>query len=508
MNEKVLLIRPQNVYRYNNYPPLNLICIGSALETAGFDVEIINAAFERDPPKAIDAALQNALFVGLTLITSEVPNAYEILKHIHEHSDVPVVVGGWHCTLFPDQMAECEYVDYVVAGEGEDHILAIAKALRDGRTPDKTVFHKEILDIEKLAAPDYDLDGNIEAFVTSYLTDKLSQRVPQPMRWLPYESSRGCPSRCTFCINIVTDNRRYRKKSPEKVLADLDRIVTRYRLTHVKFIDDNFFVDIERVRQISRGLIDRDLQITWDAECRCDYFNDRMINDQTLQLAKESGLVQLTLGIESGSQNSLDLMKKGITPQQGEFAVAQCDRYGITARSSFMLEIPGETLWDIKQTVSFINRLRKYKHFTCGVNTFRPYPRCELTQKLVADGRLAEPADFEGWTDRSIVDMYTSAEYSMPWQVSPRTSRRICLYLNTESAIRLGNHQIDRRIDRIINSTFIFLAKIRNRLKFYWFPLDNWLYTKFFAAFYRRRQKLEKAGAPSGLKAAMAGANQ
>ena len=89
-----------------------------------------------------------------------------------------------------------------------------------------------------------------------------------------------------------------------------------------------------------------------------------MLNDETLKLCKDSGLVQLTLGIESGSPHTLKLMKKGITPDQAEFAVKKCDEYEIIARSSFIIEIPGEAMSDIKQTINFVNRLRRYPYFT------------------------------------------------------------------------------------------------------------------------------------------------
>ena len=78
------------------------------------------------------------------------------------------------------------------------------------------------------------------------------------------------------------------------------------------------------------------------------------MNNETLALAKKSGLIQLTLGIESGSPHTLKLMKKGITPEQAEYAVKKCNEYGIIARSSFMLEIPGDIIDDIKMTIAFI----------------------------------------------------------------------------------------------------------------------------------------------------------
>lgn len=495
MSNKILLIRPQNIYNYNNYPPLNLIFLASRLRSAGYHIKIINSAFEKDHLKTISAELEGALFAGLTLLTSEVPDAYNIMKFIKENSNVPVVVGGWHCTLFPEQMAGSQYIDYVVTGEGEEHLVKIADALKNGKSLENKIFRKEILNLDTLPMPAYDLDEDIERFITSYLTDKLSEFVKQPMRWLPYESSRGCPSQCTFCINTVTANTRYRKKSAKKIISEIGSVVSKYNLTHLKIVDDNFFVDIKRVREICKGIIERKLNITWDGECRCDYFNEKMLNDETLKLCKQSGLVQLTLGVESGSPHTLKLMKKGITPEQAEYAVQKCDEYGIIARSSFILEIPGETLEEIKRTVAFINRLRQYKHFTCGVGTFRPYPKCELTEKLLQEGYLREPGTFKGWTDKYIIDMYTSAEYIRPWQVDGKYSESASYYINMESAVRLGNYQIDRRIDRIKNSLFITLAKMRNRFMFYRFPIEKNFYKSFLINFYRRRQTLEKSGA-------------
>jgi len=491
-DKKIILIRPQNVYNYNNYPSLGLISIGSVLKAVGYKVEIINCAFEADHLRVIREKIQNVLFVGITLLTSEIFDAYNIVKYIKEISDVPIVVGGWHCTLFPEQMAASDYVDYVIAGDGEQHILALSEMLQKGEKPGQKVFIKQIMDLDKLPVPDYSLDRRIEQFITNYLTDKLAQYVQKPMRWLPYESSRGCPSHCTFCINVVSGNTRYRQKSAKKVVDEIEYIVNKYKLTHLKIVDDNFFVDINRFREICEGILNRGLRITFDAECRCDYFNNSMLNDETLRLGKDAGLIQLTLGIESGSQHTLNLMKKGITPEQAEYAVNRCNEYGIITRSSFMIEVPGESISDIKQTIRFINRLRKYPFFTCGVTTFRPYPRCELTSHLIEQGYLREPRGFEEWTRRESIDMYTAAEYARPWQINGRYSENVAYYINMESATRLGNYQIEYRIDRVKNNFFIFLAKLRNKFLFYRFAFDKKLYKRFLMNFYRKREEWEK----------------
>ncbi|MDD5584558.1 MAG: radical SAM protein [Candidatus Omnitrophica bacterium] len=486
MGRKILLIRPENIFDYNNYPPLNLISLATVLKSKKYEVKIINCASETNPLETIAKELNDTLFVGITMLTSEVPDAYRIMKFVKEKSRVPVVVGGWHCTLFPEQMAECEYIDYVITGEGEEHILTIADAIANQISlPDK-ILSRKILNMETFPEPDYATYEGLESFINNFLTDKLAEYVKKPMRWLPYESSRGCPSQCTFCINVVTNNTHYRKKSAEKVVNEIERIVNTHRLTHVKIIDDNFFVDINRVRQICEGLVKRNVNFTWDAECRCDYFKSSMINDELLALAKKSGLVQLTIGIESGSLKTLAIMKKGITPEQAEFAVKKCNDYGIVTRPSFIVEIPGETMEDIKKTITFVKHLRKYPYFTCGVQTFRPYPKCELTQQLVKDGKFSEPQKLTEWMDHDVVKTFTSAQYIRPWQVNGKYSEIAAYYLTMESGVSLGRHMMRTALDRFKLKCFITIAKIRNRFNFYLFPVDRVLYTRFFRSFYNK----------------------
>ncbi len=486
---KVLLIRAKNIYNYNNYPPLGLIHLATVLKLNNYEPLIINSHLEADIFATIKKHLNDCLFVGLTLLTGEIPEAYEIMKFIKENSNVPIVVGGWHCTLFPEQTADCEYIDYLIPGEGEERIVEVATIIKEGRKISSKIFPKQVLDLEKLPTPDYSLDSNIENYIINFLTDKLAGYVRRPMRWLPYDSSRGCPSLCTFCINVVTNNTHYRKKSAEKVLFDIELIVKKYNLSHLKFIDDNFFVDIVRARKICQGIVDKGLNITWDAECRCDYFNDHMINEESLALFKKSGLVQLTLGVESGSQNTLNIMKKGITPIQGENAIKVCSEHGIIPRCAFMIEVPGETMDDIKKTVTFVKKLRKYDHFTCGLQIFRPYPKCELTDKMIKDGTFREPAAFTEWRNKDVIEMYSTHQYIRPWHVNGVYSEAAAYYNTMESGVSLSASMLPNPVDRLILWLFIATAKIRNRLDFYRWPVDRKLYKKFFTRVYQMFNK-------------------
>jgi len=490
--KKVLLIRPENIYSYNNYPPLNLISIGTSLKKAGFEVDIVNCAREREPLNLITQKAKDAAFIGITMVTSECCGAYNVISRVKSHLKTPVVVGGWHCTLFPEQMMENNLIDYVVVGEGEEAIFDIYSQIGDDGNSHNKLYGGRKINLDNLPLPEYDLDYRIEEFMTSYLTDRFVAFEPKPPRWLPYESSRGCPSRCTFCINTVTKNNVYRKKSAAKVIDELGYIVKKYNINHVKFIDDNFFVDINRSREIAEGIMAMKLSITWDAECRCDYFNGRMLNDDTLELFKRSGLVQLTLGIESGSQKTLDILKKDIDVEQSKYTVMKCDEHKIIARSSFMIEVPGETIYDIRETIKLINYLRKYKYFSCGVTAFRPYPKCELTQGLLQKGFLVEPKSFEEWGIKQNMELYTSCEHNKPWQVHPSYSESAAYFLNIESEVRLGQHQIKSRFLKLINAIFVRMAKTRNRLGLYQLSLDKYLYKIFLTSFYKLQQKSEK----------------
>jgi len=493
MPNKILLIRPENIYDHYNYPPLNLIHLGSSLKSNGYDVKIINCGLEKDFLSSIRDNLKDCLLVGITLLTSEVPGAYKVVKFVKENSVVPIVVGGWHCTLFPNQMVDCEYIDYVVIGGGEEYIVEIADALRENKTMPSKIFQKRCVNLNKLPIPDYELDANIENHITTFLTDKLGEYVSHPIRWLPYETSRGCPSQCTFCCNVVTGNTRYRKKSAKKVVSEIEYIVKKYNITHLKILDDNFFPDIERVREVCKGIIKKDLHFTWDGECRADYFKDGMLDDETLDLAKRSGLVQLTIGIESGSFTTLMIMKKGITPNQGEFAIKKCNDYGIIARCSFIIEIPGETIEDIKKTISFVNHLRKqYPWFICGIQIFRPYPKCELTENLIEKGYLLEPKRFVDWSDNEILKIYTGVHDIRPWQIDSKYSTLAAHYQGVESGF-IKKHMLDRKVDILINKIFMGIARIRNKVSCYRFPVDRKMYLAFQTNFYKRMRKLEIA---------------
>lgn len=471
---KAILIRPRNIYGIRNYPSLGLLSVATALKNAGFQPLILDDNFN-EVRSTIQHHWKDTLLIGITALTSEVPGAYSLLQFIEGQSHIPIVIGGWHATLFAEQMEKSTLVDYVIKGEGEEDIIWLARQIQKGKTTPKRIPHKPINNWPKI---NYNLYPHLNEYITLPLTDIGVRYLGQSLRWLPYESSRGCPSRCRFCANVVAKRRRWKCKDSTIVANEIEDIVHRYHLNHIKFVDDNFFVNIPRVLDIAH--IFQRYIFSWDAECRADTLSKSLLDDNALAFLRTSGLTQLTIGIESGSQKTLDLMHKDITLEQAEYAVAQCNKHGIYARCSFIVEVPGETQKDIEKTSRFINKLRKYKYFTCGVQTFRPYPRCDLTQELIQKDVWKEPDSFTRWTDPHNVEVFTKAQMQLPWQVQPERSERMAAYQSMESAVEIGLHKVSgwtRRKIRILQ----WLAHWRNRLGFYRWSVDLKWYRKIIA---------------------------
>jgi len=479
----------------SNYPPLALILVGSALQKAGYEVEIYSASNDQNYLEVIQDKVSgnDLLFVGLTALTTEVADAIKISKAIKKESNVPIVWGGWHVTLFPQQCAQSHFVDYAVVDEGDFSIVNLTNSLTEGPgLTDKVVRNSNHLDMNELPLPNYSLVENIEDFITQPLGDKFQEVMDHPIRWLPYQSSRGCPSLCAFCINIATNNQKYRAKSPQKVVGELELLIKKYNISHFKILDDNFFVSKDRVKEFCDIVIERDLKFTWDGECRVDYFREDYLNDEFLQRLRQSGLVQLVLGAESGSVKTLNYLCKQIVPEQTERAIASLQRNGIIADCSFMVGLPGETREELMETHSFINRQRKHRFFVCGVQTYRPYPSSKIAKQLVAEGKLKEPKSLEEWSNEDIVGLYTYLDVKRPWIDNYGLAMNISYYNSLASGVWLLQHQIDNRFFRCINIFFRKIGELRSRFCFFLFPIDKQIYSFFRLKMYQRLDSKKK----------------
>jgi radical SAM superfamily enzyme YgiQ (UPF0313 family) len=213
-------------------------------------------------------------------------------------------------------------------------------------------------------------------------------------------TGKGCPFRCTFCINGLEDfyDREYRGMTADRILDEIEILMERYDARHFKFVDELFFVNRKRLHSFLDGVEERQLKFTWTANIRADYFTRSYVDKKMLQRIKNSGCVFLTMGAESGSQRMLDFIKKDMKIESLIAAATSLAEIGVTGGFSFMYGLPGEKNEDIKSTFKLIEKIYSIHPDTYifGPQIFRPYPGNSLYDLCVEHG-FPEKKELDDW---------------------------------------------------------------------------------------------------------------
>ena len=173
---------------------------------------------------------------------------------------------------------------------------------------------------------------------------------------LPIITSRGCPMRCSYCYNTQFSQKNWNSLSPEKTVALINGLISKYKIKDFSLFDDNFFVNLKRVRRICELIIGNNLDIAFhNVNCRVDTV--AKMDDEFLGLLVKAGFKQLLVGVESGSNTILSRIKKDITVDQILTVNTKLKNAGITSFYSFMAGFPFETVDDIHKTLILMNRL-------------------------------------------------------------------------------------------------------------------------------------------------------
>lgn len=467
-NEKrdVLLVYPGKYRAPDPQVPLALLNVASPLQHEGYTVRIFDMRVENIK----DLEIGDPLFVGLSCMSGQqIRYAMDFARKVRRQNPLtPIVWGGVHPTLLPEQTAASDLVDVVVRGEAELVIVKMARKLATGQPLD---------DLEGIT---YKAEGAIRNNRDAGVVDLnlISIELPYDLLLMDnypslrsgrfhLQTSRGCPHRCGFCYNSMFNKQRWRGKSATRVLDEIEYIIQRFpNVKIIDPIDDNFFVDKKRVENICHGMLNRKIDIKWRANCRFDYLST--YDRDFLSLLEKSGCVELDFGGESGSERLQQLMHKDVTAKQMLESVENLKNWapGIEPYVSWMSGLPTETDEDLRATFDLMDHMSeinpKTQHY--GIFVFTPFPSPILEQLPYA---FKQPQSLEEWGNIEVF------HFKPPWHSKKQVKRLQAISAVTRYAFYPSARIRERNwLFRLTYGALCRMARYRWRHRYFSFPVE------------------------------------
>jgi len=400
---KTLLVKPYNLSDHIQ-PSLGLGYLASAAKTGGHEAHILDCI--KDDVK-LDGLLEEINrtrpdIVGFQCYTFDLKFVKEALEGCRKISpDIKTVIGGPHPSAVPKESFEYfkDSLDFLFVGEAEKGFPRLLDKLTKNAPVDYS-------DIPGLAwRQDGDIKQNLQVFVEDL--DSLGMPAWDLIRPEEYPESqhgaffkkfpiapvmitRGCPFACTFCTGNIIGGRRIRKHSVDFVLKQMKYLHDERGIREFHIVDDNFTFDKDFAKRLIRGLLEMKLDISWSTPngVRVD-----SLDEELLGLMKASGLYLISLGIESGSNRVLKLMKKSTTVEKCRNSVKLIRSAGIDVAGFFIVGFPGETKEDIKKTIDLSLELDLIR---ANYFTYLPFPGSRSYNELSQKGSL-DKADWDNF---------------------------------------------------------------------------------------------------------------
>ncbi|MBX7242461.1 MAG: B12-binding domain-containing radical SAM protein [Bacteroidia bacterium] len=400
--KKVILYNPLSVFFDM---PLALLAVGSALDSSEYEAIIIDARIEKNVKEALDRHLPDAICFGVTVLTGKpLRDALETTKWVKQkYPGLCTVWGGWHPSLFPKETLEQEKsIDITVQGQGELTFQEIVKACDSDRNfaAIKGITYRNeeniiqnparvLVDMNTLPRINYDLIP-----VETYYQLKGK-------RQFDYISSTGCNFRCTFCADPFVFGRSWTGIEPERMIEEFTYWNQKYPFDDVNFQDETFFTHKKRTLAFAQGLIDSNLKISWAGTLRADQCS--RLTEEEFTVIVKSGLRRVLIGVESGTQEMLNWLKKDIKLTQVYEAADRCKKFNVAVNFPFIVGFPNETDESIKASLSVAQYLHSlHPKFSTPIFYFKPYPGSGITQEVVNQGYQL-PTSLEEWSDFDFV---------------------------------------------------------------------------------------------------------
>jgi radical SAM superfamily enzyme YgiQ (UPF0313 family) len=452
--------------------PLGILAVSTPLLRAGYEVRIVDSTITPNFPRRVLEELQDAICLAVSLVTGPmIPETAQIARAAKVlYPSKPVILGGWHASLLPDRTLTAEYVDIVVKGQGQETLLEITERIEAGESlkgiaetgfkgDGRLVFHapRALKPIRKLPPKAY------------HFADFDAYQGVCGRRGALYRSSLACPFNCAYSTNDGVYGRQWNALHADQVVEETTDPGTRYGLSLLWIVDDDFLVDRDRAVAIAEGLLRSGVRFDWSIQASTDLVVRLTVEE--LKLLRRAGLSQVSEGADSGSPKILHLMNKDFQKVETIYGAAEkLTQAGIRPSFNMIFGFPGEGEAERRESIRLImNICRRYPGAEFWTNTFTTHPGSPVMEPAFELG-IHVPNSFQVWVD--FFPRYTT----LPWLNGRKHKRVQTMRLSAQclqpgSDWKLSCPSVERMIHELISVP----ARWRLDHDIYGLPLQLWL---------------------------------
>jgi len=443
----ITLCRPFAVLTKNSYSspvtlPLGLAYLGGVLEKANYNTKIIDATGEQKPVKIrrsennlynvqgltskeiLEKIDPNTFIFGISLMFSSEWFAHRpLIEEVKKkYPKIVIVIGGEHASAIPEYiLRDCPSIDYAIVGEGEFSMLEFSYNIFHGKKIEKipgiSYINKEnkfidngpskrIEFIDKIPRPAWHL-LKPENYFTDYFTIGLAKGK---LRNMPILATRGCPYQCTFCSSPTMWTTRYIMREPKEIVDEIEWLIKIYNANDFEFFDLTAIIKKSWILEFCNELKKRKItNITWQLPVGT---RSEALDEETLQAIYDSGCAYICYAPESGSEKSLNIIKKRVKLDRLIDSIKTAAKIGHTVKLNFIIGFPHETLIDCLKSV-FFGAYCSLRFGVLDVNyaIFAAYPGSEIFEKLKNEKKInVDDNYFKNLSYQDVTQVYSYCE--------------------------------------------------------------------------------------------------
>lgn len=417
MNKNLVLLFYPLVDKDKQIPnlPFSVLNLERMLRDLELEIIIIDERVTADYKQIIIENKDKILLVGVSaMIGYQMISGKEFSIFCKQHTDAPVVWGGWFVNVLPEVALKETFIDFIIHGQGEipfkNFLTAFIKGedfknIRGlGCKIDNEIMINPIEDIvDEKSFPSIDFNlVNVKKIASVNKVDNIGANS------LNYIATIGCPYSCTFCCLSSIWGQKTFNKDVSLIIEDLKILKNKYKVSKIAFDDDHFFGKRSFVIELCNIIIEENLDIKWEANAHIASFL-RNYSKADIELISKSGCEAIRFGAESGSQEVLDRVNKKIKVEETYQIAKLMQEHNIRCVLYIVVAFPWNPSKDFNLTLNMVSLAKIINPaLQTGINFFVPLPNTPLYEEGIKYG-------FEKFTSFDQLIKFIKTEYSAPW---------------------------------------------------------------------------------------------